>query len=549
MNFFKKHQKKFYYTAIGLTSLYCLDRFYYASTFERNLRTIYNAIVFTIDYKLNFQPGDSKLIEALHERVAKRILNVCKKNGGLYIKFGQQISTVPVLPVQYAATFKELLDNAPAVPFDVVEQVFKEEFDGKTPSDIFETFSYFPLASASIAQVHKATLKDGTVVAVKIQKPSIALQIGWDMRTYRLLLFFLEKFFDLPLYWSADYIESHIRQETDFINEARNGELCFKHIQEEPELRNRVYVPKIHWEYTTKRILTAEWIDGLRRSDTEAIKKSGFSIKRIMDSIVDVFSDQIFRVGFVHCDPHPGNMIVISRPDRPSLPQVVLLDHGLYVKCSPSFKHDYAVFWKSLFMLDNQTLHSIAKNWGISDVQLFASATLQKIWVPEKAVHVNEKQSVSDLFDKHVKAKERLQSFLQDTQLLPKELIFIGRNMSNVRANNRILGSPVNRINRMANSAVKSLGSDWSIWSHRSDISSSMPHFIAFFIYRYNYFVFRSTLLLTSFGFYMSRFYQSVTFLFYGKNTDGFEKVTDMAVKKAIHDQFGVEVEETSFSG
>jgi aarF domain-containing kinase len=202
---------------------------------------------------------------------------------------------VPVLPSQYHSTFKELYDNAPAVSYEVVEEIFKREFDGKLPSDIFASFSEEPIASASIAQVHKAVLKDGTHVAVKIQKPEIAVQMGWDMFCYRVILFVFEGLFDLPLYWSADYIEKHLRQEVDFVREARNSERCMRHIQEMPSLQKRIYVPKINWEYTSERILTAEWIDGTRFTDTEKIKNSPFPITDIMTAMVDVFSDVRFR--------------------------------------------------------------------------------------------------------------------------------------------------------------------------------------------------------------------------------------------------------------
>ena len=204
---------------------------------------------------------------------------------------GQQVATVPVLPPQYHIVFKELYDNAPSVPYEVVEELFKKEFNGRVPSDIFATFSRHPIASASIAQVHRATLKDGTPVAVKVQKPAIAIQIGWDLFFYRIVVLSFEKLFDLPLSWSVDYIQKHLRQEVDFIREGNNGERCARHINETASLKGRCYVPKVYWDYTSPRVLTAEWIDGIRFSDAQKVKESGLSIKEIMTSIVGVFSD------------------------------------------------------------------------------------------------------------------------------------------------------------------------------------------------------------------------------------------------------------------
>lgn len=146
------------------------------------------------------------------------------------------------------------------------------------------------MASASIAQVHKATLKDGTVVAVKVQKPEIKTQIGWDLFCYSLIMRGLEIFFELPVASSAEYVTSHIHQETDFINEAHNGEKCQEFIKNVPSLNATCHVPKIYWDLTTKRILTAEWIDGIALSDTTAIQKT-FNAAHVMTLIVNLFAD------------------------------------------------------------------------------------------------------------------------------------------------------------------------------------------------------------------------------------------------------------------
>ena len=114
------------------------------------------------------------------------------------------------------------------------------------------------------------------------------------------MTFALEKAFDLPLFWSVDYVEKHLRQEVDFINEGHNGERCLRHIKEIPSLSQSIHVPKVMWDYTTQRILTCEWIDGIPFHETEKIKAAKYDEKDILTRIVNVFSDQIFRVGFVH---------------------------------------------------------------------------------------------------------------------------------------------------------------------------------------------------------------------------------------------------------
>ncbi|KAJ3053344.1 hypothetical protein HK097_004482 [Rhizophlyctis rosea] len=515
-------------------TIWGVDNYYCHSALTRNVRTISAGLIILADYKLNFTPGKVDEIDQLHERTAKRILDVCQKNGGLYIKFGQQIASVPVLPAAYARTFKVLYDNAPAVPYPEVEQIFLQEF-GKLPSDDYQTFSRQPLASASIAQVHRATLPDGSVVAVKVQKPSIRYQMDMDLWTYRLLLRVYEHLFDLPLVWSADYIETHLRQETDFLHEGRNAERAAKAAKTAPGIGDKVYVPKVYWDLSSKRVLSAEWINGIALNDMEKIDAKGWSRKEIMTTMVDVFADQIFREGFVHGDPHPGNILVRDHPkslnSRHTKPQLVLLDHGLYVDCRPAFKHEYALFWKALFTQDMETLKRVTESWGIRDVEIFASATLQRPWRKGHAVHV-EAPAIGDAFRRQEEIKERVKHFLSNTDIMPKELIFLGRNMNLIRSNNKLYGSPVNRINMMANRAVENLG----LTQHFSRLN-------------FSYWMFRGTLFLSALSFYMVRIVQKVRNRVLGKGEGGgFEDLMDKASMKAM-EEFGIKIDESVFEG
>lgn len=201
--------------------IYAYDTNTEAQLLSRNLRTFYNGVGLALDYKINFIPSDMSSMEAVHERVANRIFDVCERNGGLYIKIGQVIGTqAAVLPVQYQKRSRRLFDSAPAVPYSVVERVFMQDF-GVRPDQIFKEFNQEPVASASIAQVHKAIMHDGTVVAVKVQKPAIQQQMNSDLLAFRLLLRLYERMFDLPMVWISGYVEKHIRMEADFEREAR----------------------------------------------------------------------------------------------------------------------------------------------------------------------------------------------------------------------------------------------------------------------------------------------------------------------------------------
>lgn len=143
------------------------------------------------DFKLNFsEKSTAEEIEALHSRVAARLNYVCTKNAGLFIKLGQSIGIqATILPKAYREAFANIFDAAPRVTYPEVETVFKQEFGGKKPRDLFEEFDEIPIASASIAQVHRAKLRmeDGSLreVAVKVQKPAIRKQLELDMWSYQ----------------------------------------------------------------------------------------------------------------------------------------------------------------------------------------------------------------------------------------------------------------------------------------------------------------------------------------------------------------------------
>jgi aarF domain-containing kinase len=128
-----------------------------------------------------------------------------------------------VLPKEYNQTLAVLQDKAPYAPYEKVEKIFIEEF-GRKPSDVFQTFEQTPIASASVAQVHIATLKDGTKVAVKVQKPEIQKHISIDLTTYKWLVWAFEKVFELPMYWTVETTINNLMKEVDFINEGHNAE-------------------------------------------------------------------------------------------------------------------------------------------------------------------------------------------------------------------------------------------------------------------------------------------------------------------------------------
>ncbi|KAI8393653.1 ABC1 family-domain-containing protein [Radiomyces spectabilis] len=539
-------------TVLGVGA-YGIDSRTEAQLLQRNVRTFYNGVAFALDYKLNFRPprhaGDMDAFDALHERLANRMFDLFADNGGLYIKMGQAIGTqAAMLPPAYQKRARELFDSAPAVPFEVVQRVFMEDNNGLHPNEVFAEFDTKPIASASIAQVHKARLKNGDWVAVKIQKPAIQKQMNSDLAAFRIILKVYEKIFDLPLTWSADYIEKHTRMEADFESEARNAQKAWHFMQQETSLRDLVYIPRVYPEFSTKRVLVCEWVDGIQLTDRDKIKSAGLDSEAAMKIAIDAFASQIFKSGFVHGDPHPGNVLVRPNPKNKSKTQVVIIDHGLYIQESEKFRLEYCKLWEALFMLDMKTMNKICESWGIHDSNIFASITLQKPFSPNKAVHLGKQTlNAHDMYELQVNLKHRIKYFLQDQALFPRELIFISRNMNIVRANNKVLGSPVNRINVMARWAVRGL-------SVRNDPSThemaklSITQWMRLHIRgTFHTILFDCSLFLMSLSFWIVKLRERAVSLWKGTASKGFEDILDDKLKEQIQRQFGVVVDDSIF--
>ncbi|XP_006457101.1 hypothetical protein AGABI2DRAFT_188802 [Agaricus bisporus var. bisporus H97] len=548
------------YVTLGLGTVFAADKYFNASSILRNLRTLYTCAAITLDYKMNFTPEKSEQIPELHERVAQRVYDLLTSNGGLYIKIGQAIgANAAVLPKPMQIKFASLFDNAPQVPYSTIRKVFIKEL-GKPPDGpdgVFEIFEETAVASASIAQVHKAKLwgKDEWV-AVKVQKPEVGIQMEWDLGAYRAVMWMFENWaFDLPVYFVVDFVSSHLRQELDFEREAENARKTAGFVENEPRLRGKVHIPTVYPEYTTKKVMTAEWIDGVRLSDRKGIRKlvgekepivdvpmpiavasassdedittlapapSPFvesrptttfnfpdkplkgGTKSIMQIMVELFSAQMFEWGWVHCDPHPGNIVIRPSPSNPTRPQLVLLDHGLYVHVPKKFEGEWVRLWRGMLSGDFGEVENVTKGWGIGMPDLMASFTLMRPVVlrRNRRVVTTKKGEVKEdkpkrkltQYETSVLMKERLRGFLKDTDRMPKVLIFLTRNMRMVQGNNQSLGSPVNRI--------KITG----YWASRSQIRNSNLSIAQRLKETWHHIVFRTIMLSLDISFWKTKF-------------------------------------------
>jgi len=241
-----------------------------------------------------------------------RIRLALEELGPTFVKLGQILSTRhDLIPSEYIKELQKLQDKVPPFPFKQVEQILKVEL-GDDISSLYNYFATEPYAAASLGQTHLAELKDGKKVIIKVQRPNIEKIIETDLDILFDLARLTEKHIPASrLYDPVGIVEEFskiIRLEIDYKNEGRNAERFKKNFKDD----KNVYAPKIYWDFCSKRILTMEFLEGIKINELNEIDKMGYDRKEIAKNGVNAFMKQILSDGFFHADPHPGNMLVMK---------------------------------------------------------------------------------------------------------------------------------------------------------------------------------------------------------------------------------------------
>ncbi|KAA8539582.1 hypothetical protein F0562_026274 [Nyssa sinensis] len=363
----------------------------------RLLRDSFTAATIAFDYQYSLwglPEGSierSRVKHEVHIRGAHRLQELCFRNGGIYIKLGQHVSQLEYLvPQEYVQTMREsMLNRCPVSSYDQVCEVVKKELGG-TPDEIFNEFDPVPIASASLAQVHVAHTHDGQKVAVKVQHTHMTDTAAADSATVELLVNTLHWFFPAFDYrWLVDEIRESIPKELDFMVEARNSVKCMDNFRKlSPHIADYVYAPKVHWNLSTSKLLTMEFMDGAQVNDVKTIRRLGLQPSDVAKLVSQTFAEMMFKHGFVHCDPHAANLLVRPLPSgsRNILgkrkPQLVLLDHGLYKDLDLSTRTNYAALWKALIFADANAIkeNSVKLGAGEDLHALFAGILTMRPW-------------------------------------------------------------------------------------------------------------------------------------------------------------------------
>ncbi len=268
---------------------------------------------------------------SLQDKVVKQIPKAFSDLGPTYVKFGQIIASSPgAFGEQLSKEFRTLLDAVPPADTAEVHKLFKEEL-GADPAELFAHFEEEPFASASIAQVHFATLNTGEDVVVKIQRPGIRRRVAADLQILKRFAQIVE-FAKLGRRLSAQDVVAdfadNLAEELDFRIEAQSMEAWVSGLHGSPLGRN-IKVPDVHWEFTSERVLTMERVHGVRIDDVKAIRAQGFDGTELVKALLFATFEGGLRHGLFHGDLHAGNLLVDDQG------RIVFLDFGIMGRIDP----------------------------------------------------------------------------------------------------------------------------------------------------------------------------------------------------------------------
>lgn len=292
----------------------------------------------------------------------QRLRLVMEELGPTFIKLGQLLSTRPdVLGKEYILEFSKLQDKVPAVAFDEVSSQIQREL-GYPANELFAEFSEEPLATASIAQVHRGRLKSGEEVVFKIRRPGIAKIVETDIDVLMGLAYLIEQHIPaMALYDPVGLVKEfrrNIMREMNFTREGRTVDRFALNFADS----ETVYTPKIFWDYSGEIVLTMEYVPGIKISDTIQLTAQGYDLKEIAHRGADAFLKQVLDFGLFHADPHPGNVFILPG-------QVIcMLDYGMVGRLGQDLKNQLIDLLQALLDRDvNRIISQLLYSGELAD--------------------------------------------------------------------------------------------------------------------------------------------------------------------------------------
>lgn len=284
---------------------------------------------------------------------AVQLRDLLTKLGPAFIKIGQAMSTRPdLVPPIFLEELSKLQDQIPPFPNEIAFQFIREEL-GKDPSEVYAEISPKPIAAASLGQVYRATLKTGEQVAVKVQRPGLARGIALDLFVLRKIAALAMARISIirsDLVAITDEFAERIFEEMDYTQEGRNAE----RFNELYGYMSDIYVPTIYWDYTARRVLTMEWIEGTKLTELEAIAAQGLDATYLVNVGVQCSLRQLLEHGFFHADPHPGNLLAMPNG------KLAYLDFGMMSNMKPYQKYGLI---EAIVHLINRDFEGLAQDY------------------------------------------------------------------------------------------------------------------------------------------------------------------------------------------
>jgi len=332
--------------------------------------------------------------------VGERIRLVIEELGPTYIKIGQIASTrADIIPPEILSELEKLQENVPSFSFEEVSEIIEEEL-GSPLEEIFSSFDEKVMAAASIGQVHRAQLRStGELVAVKVQRPRIKAMIETDLEILLDLATLAEnrmkRMERLQLRDVVEEFAKSLRNELDYTIEGRNAEKIAKQFKTD----KTIHIPSIYWDYSTRKVLTMEFIQGLRLNQFEALEKNGYDHKVLAEQLVRALFHQVLIEGFFHADPHPGNIFLLKGG------VISFIDFGMVGRLTLDMKHNFASLIIAMMRQNTASMIKAVLRIGIvpEDVNLSLLSNdvdeLRERYMDVPMSRISLGEAISDLFE------------------------------------------------------------------------------------------------------------------------------------------------------